>query len=254
MPTPRVRAVVFDVDGVMTRTATVHARAWKAMFDDLLRDRSARSGEPFVAFDDDDYRRFVDGIPRYDGVRRFLASRHVELPEGAPDDPPELDTVHGLGNRKNAVFVSEVETHGVEPFRSTAALLADLQRLGIGRAAVSASENAGQVLRAAGLDGLVDLRVDGVDAKQLGLAGKPDPALFLEAARRLGVAPERRRGGRGRAAGRGGRAAGRLRPGGRRRSQRARRGAGRPRARTWWSTIWRRSRSMRRAGGRWIVG
>ena len=190
-PVDRVDAVIFDVDGVVTRTASVHAAAWKAMFDSFLRGRAAAVGEPFVPFSDDDYRRYVDGMPRFDGVSRFLGSRGISLPRGDADDPPERDTVCGLGNRKNAAFLGEVETNGVAPFESTADLLASLRGIGIPTAAVSASENCEAVLEAAGVAHLFQVRVDGLDATALDLAGKPDPAIFLEAARRLGVEPAR---------------------------------------------------------------
>jgi alpha,alpha-trehalase len=190
-PAPQVDAVVFDVDGVVTDTASVHARAWAAVFDDFLAQRAARTGERFAPFTADDYRRYVDGLPRYDGVERFLRSRRIDLVRGDPADPADAETVHGLGNRKNEAFLAEVGAHGVEPFESTRALLRELRRFGIPTAAVSASENCGEVLRAAGVVGCFDVRVDGTDARELGLAPKPDPAIFLEAARRLGVEPGR---------------------------------------------------------------
>ncbi len=189
VPVPRVAAVIFDTDGVITRTASVHAAAWKAMFDDFLRRWAEKTGEPFVPFDDEDYVRDVDGRARYDGVAGFLATRGIPLPRGEPSDPPDRDTVCGLGNRKNDAFAAQVREHGVEPFESTLVLARSLRAHGIRTAVVSASENCAAVLAAAGADGLFDVRVDGLDAAALGLAGKPDPALFLEAARRLGVAP-----------------------------------------------------------------
>lgn len=185
-----VDAVIFDTDGVLTRTATVHAAAWKRLFDEVLQAR-AGAGNAFAEFTDDDYRRFVDGVPRFDGVRRFLASRGIELPFGSPTDPPGDDTVCALGNRKNQAFLAELEAHGVEAFATTTTLLHQLRAAGIATAAISASENCGPVLDGAGIAHLLDVRVDGLDAKTLGLTGKPDPAVFLEAARRLGVAPER---------------------------------------------------------------
>jgi alpha,alpha-trehalase len=185
-----VDAVIFDTDGVLTRTATVHAAAWKLLFDDVLRHR-AGPGRPFAEFTEDDYRRYVDGMPRYDGVRRFLESRGIDLPPGSPSDPPGDDSVCALGNRKNEAFLAELETHGVEPFATTIALLGQLRAAGIATAAISASENCGPVVERAGIADLLEVRVDGLDAKALALAGKPDPAVFLEAARRLGVAPAR---------------------------------------------------------------
>lgn len=185
----RLGAGIFDTDGVITRTATVHEAAWKDLFDRFLRQRSEGTDDPFVPFTADDYRRYVDGVPRYDGVARFLASRDIELPAGEPDDGPDRQTVCGLGNRKNDAFLEAVAHHGVEPFESTVDLLRELRTANVPTAAVSASENCAAVLAAAGVDDLFDARVDGLDARDLGLAGKPDPALFTEAARRLGVAP-----------------------------------------------------------------
>jgi HAD superfamily hydrolase (TIGR01509 family) len=187
-PAPRLQAMIFDTDGVVTRTATVHATAWKAVFDALLRDR-AHDGPPARPFDDNDYLRFVDGRSRYDGVATFLASRGIDLPYGSADDAPGLDTVCALGNRKNERFVAEVQQHGVEPFESTLALIRTLRRNGIRTAVVSASENCAEIIASAGAADLFDTRVDGIDARQMPLAGKPDPALFDEAARRLSVAP-----------------------------------------------------------------
>lgn len=186
-PVDRLEAVIFDVDGVVTRTASVHAAAWKAMFDSFLRARAESAGELLGPFTDDDYRRYVDGMPRFDGVSRFLASRGISLPHGDSGDSADRDTVCGLGNRKNAAFLAEIERNGVAPFESTAALLANLRTVGVPTAAVSASENAESVLEGAGVAQFFDVRVDGIDATALDLPGKPDPAIFLEAARRLGV-------------------------------------------------------------------
>src|SRR5919204_4107430 len=191
VPLDRMGAVVFDTDGVLTDTASVHAAAWKRLFDRYLRERSERLGLPFRPFEHDDYLRFVDGKPRYDGVASFLASRGIALPEGTPDDPPERETVAGLGNRKNGYFLAQVGHGGVRPFPTSVALVRALRSRGVRLAAVSASRNFAVVLRAAGMHGLFDAEVDGVDAARLGLPGKPDPALFLEAASRLGVAPAR---------------------------------------------------------------
>jgi trehalose 6-phosphate phosphatase len=182
-------AFVFDTDGVVTRTATVHAAAWKDLFDDFLRTRAAATGTPFVPFTDEDYRRYVDGRARADGVAGFLESRGIVLARGHPDDPPGADTICALGNRKNDAFIAHVHEHGVEAFVSTLAFVRTLHERGIRTAVVSASENCAAILESAGADGLFEVRVDGLDAAALGLAGKPDPALFLEAARRLGVAP-----------------------------------------------------------------
>lgn len=185
-----ITAFIFDTDGVVTRTATVHAAAWKALFDAFLAEHAASAGVPFVPFTDDDYRRYVDGRARYDGVAAFLESRGIALAHGSPDDPVDRPTVCGLGNRKNEAFVAEVREHGVEPFESTLALVRRLREDGIRTAVVSASENCQAILEAARADGLFDVRVDGLDATRLGLASKPEPDLFLEAARRLGVRPE----------------------------------------------------------------
>ncbi|MDR8411694.1 HAD-IA family hydrolase [Nonomuraea sp. 3-1Str] len=179
----RIVAAVFDTDGVVTDTARVHAAAWKRVFDAFLRERATRYGEPFRPFDaGEDYLRHVDGRSRTDGVRGFLGSR------GLPHDP---DTVRELASRKDACFLAEIRDHGVAAFPSSVELARELRRRGVRTAVVSASRNCAEVLRAAGADGLFDVRVDGVDAARLGLAGKPDPALFLEAARRLRAAPER---------------------------------------------------------------
>lgn len=180
-------AVVLDTDGVITRTATVHRTSWKRLFDDYLEQR----GDGQRRFCDEDYLAHVDGKPRYDGVAAFLASRSVSLPYGDRSDSPERETVFGLGNRKNEYFRAEIAEHGVTPFDSTVAFVDELRRSGVGVAAVSASENQRLVLDAAQLTDRFDVLVDGAMAHDLGLAGKPDPALFLEAARRLGVAPAR---------------------------------------------------------------
>jgi trehalose-phosphatase len=185
-----IHAVIFDMDGVITDTASVHADAWKRLFDGYLRERTARTGEPFVPFDADvDYRRYIDGKPRFDGVRSFLASRAIELPEGDPSDPPDRETICALGNRKNEMFLEHLREHGVEPYPSTVALVRELQARGTGTAAISASRNMSEVLDAAGLGDLFAVRVDGIVLEDLGLPGKPEPAVFVEAARRLGVDP-----------------------------------------------------------------
>jgi beta-phosphoglucomutase family hydrolase len=188
----RYDAVVFDMDGVVTKTATVHAAAWKALFDSYLRDRSARTGEPFRPFDvEADYLPYVDGKPRYDGVRDFLASRGVTLPWGDPSDPPDAETVCGLGNRKNDFFTAEVAAHGVEAFPTTVALIHALKEHGVHTAIISASKNTSTILDAAGVRSLFEAQVDGEVADDLSLPGKPDPAVFLEAARRVGATPRR---------------------------------------------------------------
>jgi alpha,alpha-trehalase len=192
LPLGRLDAVVFDMDGVITDTASVHAAAWKRLFDEYLEEHARRSGEPFEPFDSDaDYRRYIDGKPRYDGVRDFLASRGITLPDGDPADPPDRETVCGLGNRKNDLFLAHLRTEGAEPYPSTVELVRRLHDLGVGVAVISASQNAQEVLEAAGVGSLFDVRVDGAVADELGLPGKPDPAVFVEAARRLGSTPDR---------------------------------------------------------------
>lgn len=176
----RLRAVVFDADGVVTDTARVHAAAWKHVFDAFLR---GRRSAPFDIRGD--YLAHVDGRPRLDGVRTFLASRGISLPEGGPDDEPGAATVYGLGLAKDALFVKEIEQHGVAAFPSTVTLLHELRRRGCRTAVVSASRHCRAVVSSAGVLHLFDVLVDGNDAAELGLPGKPDPALFLEAARRL---------------------------------------------------------------------
>ncbi|MDQ2826806.1 MAG: HAD-IA family hydrolase [Actinomycetota bacterium] len=194
-PTPSLDsldAVIFDMDGVVTRTAVVHAAAWKQLFDTYLQRRAEEMGDEFVPFDEgSDYERYVDGKNRYDGVRSFLESRGIQLPEGTPDDPPGDDTVCAMGNGKDAYFLQHVREEGVLPYESTVTLIRALRAVGKGIGLVSASRNAEEVLTAAGVIDLFDTRVDGVVTAELGLPGKPDPAMFLEAARRLGVAADR---------------------------------------------------------------
>lgn len=186
----QVTACLFDLDGVLTRTALVHNAAWKEMFDSYLRERADRTGVPFVPFDPDaDYRRHVDGRPRPDGVRTFLASRGITLPEGSPADPPDEETVHGLGNRKNAQFTRQVREHGVRAYPGSVAYLRAARDAGLRRAVVSASANCAEVVAAAGLAEFLEVRVDGVVAAEQGLRGKPRPDTFLAGARLLGVAP-----------------------------------------------------------------
>jgi alpha,alpha-trehalase len=189
-PIDTVGAVIFDTDGVVTRTASVHAAAWKEMFDAFLGARATAPGELHAEMTDDDYLRYVDGRARFDGVEAFLASRGVTLPHGDPGDPPERETVCGLGNRKNEAFGAVLHDRGVAPFESTLALARALRDDGIRTGVVSASENCAAILEAAGATDCFETRVDGLDARAQHLAGKPDPALFLEAAARLGVRPE----------------------------------------------------------------
>jgi alpha,alpha-trehalase len=185
-------AVLFDMDGVITDTAKAHAAAWKRLFDEFLAARAERRGDEFRPFDPHhDYRRYVDGKPRMDGVRSFLASREIDLPYGDKDDGPDRESVYGLGNRKDRYFKAWLEENQVRSYPGTIRLLKDLRAAGIKIAVFSASRNAEAVLRNAGVLDLFDARVDGRDAAELGLPGKPDPAMLLEAARRLGVGRER---------------------------------------------------------------
>ncbi len=187
-----VSALLVDLDGVLTKTAVVHAAAWKQLFDEFFARRSEREHRPFEPFDVvRDYRAYVDGKPRYDGVQSVLASRGISLPYGSPDDPPDAETVCGLGNRKNAYFNRRLAEAGVEVYPDTVALLAAARKQGVRLAVVSSSENCEAVVRAAGLEGWFDVRVDGVDLARLGLRGKPAPDMFREAAARLGVEPKR---------------------------------------------------------------
>lgn len=184
-------AVIFDMDGVVTRTASVHAAAWKRLFDDLLAARTP-PGESFQPFDiGTDYARYVDGKPRYDGVADFLASRGITLPYGSPSDPPEEASVCGLGNRKDVYFWQLAEEGGVEAFQSTVELIRRLKAAGIKVGVFSASKNAQAVLSAANVRDLFDEKVDGVDAEELDIPGKPHPAMLLELARRLGTEPNK---------------------------------------------------------------
>lgn len=183
-------AVIFDMDGVVTNTAELHARAWKRVFDEYLRE--AGRGKRFRPFDiRNDYRTYVDGKQRYDGVESFLSSRGISLPHGRPDDPPDRETICGIGNRKNRLYLSFLDTRRTEPYPSTVRLIKKLREAGIRTAIISASRNCVKVLAAARVSNLFDVKVDGVDVDSLGLKGKPAPDIFLEAARRLGCAPSR---------------------------------------------------------------
>jgi beta-phosphoglucomutase family hydrolase len=185
-------AVLFDLDGVITNTATLHATCWKQMFDEYLRERAEQKGEAFRPFDlATDYRLYVDGKPRFDGVRDFLRSRGIQLPEGNPDDPADVETVHGLGNRKNDLVNRAIAEVGVEPYAGTVQFIHQLRRDGFKIAVVTSSQNCSAVLRAAKLDASFEVRVDGntIEAERLG--GKPAPDTFLMAARLLGVEPKR---------------------------------------------------------------
>jgi beta-phosphoglucomutase family hydrolase len=185
-----VTACLFDLDGVLTQTAKVHAAAWKRMFDDYLRRRAARAGEAFVPFDPlRDYDEYVDGKPRDDGVRSFLASRGIQLPEGGADDPPGADTIHGLGNRKNEILLELIHAEGVQPYEGSVRYVEAARAAGLRRAVVSSSTNCRDVLAAAGIADLFEEVVDGVVAEREHLHGKPAPDTFLAGARALGVEP-----------------------------------------------------------------
>lgn len=187
-----IRACLFDLDGVLTQTAKVHAAAWREMFDAFLRQRAAESGASFEPFDPvADYDEYVDGKPRYDGVRSFLAARGIALPEGTPDDPPDAVTIRGLGNRKNELVLAMIERQGVEVYEGSVRYVRAVRDAGLGRAVVTSSANAGEVLAAAGIDDLFDVRIDGVVAAKEHLAGKPAPDTFLAAAEALEVTPDR---------------------------------------------------------------
>ena len=185
-----VNACLFDLDGVLTQTAKVHAAAWKEMFDAYLHQRAQRSGEPFREFDAvADYDAYVDGKPRYDGVRSFLASRGIELPQGTPDDPPGAETVDGLGNRKNELVLKLIHDQGVQAYEGSVRYVRAARDAGFPRAVVSSSANCRDVLRAAAIEDLFDAVIDGVVAAQEGLGGKPAPDTFLAGARALDVQP-----------------------------------------------------------------
>jgi beta-phosphoglucomutase family hydrolase len=183
-----IRAFIFDMDGVVTDTATIHAAAWKALFDDVLRELGGGDGSPFDEVRD--YRAYVDGRPREDGVRTFLAARGFAIPEGSPQDAADALTVHALAARKQQLFADAIAQHGVAVFPDAVDLLADLYDMGLPAALVTASRNSLEVLDSVGLSGMFTTVVDGTEAARLSLPGKPDPAMFLEAARRLGVTPD----------------------------------------------------------------
>jgi beta-phosphoglucomutase family hydrolase len=185
-------AVLLDLDGVITDTANMHAACWKQMFDAYLQERATEGGEPFRPFDlATDYRLYVDGKPRFDGVRDFLTSRGIQLPEGSPDDPPQARTVGGLGNRKNDLVNKVIEEGGVEPYEGSVKFIHQVRHQGFKIAVVTSSQNCEAVLKATKLNAFFDLRVDGNTIRSQHLAGKPAPDTFLTAAQQLGVAPAR---------------------------------------------------------------
>ena len=185
-----ITALLFDLDGVLTKTAAVHDKAWKQMFDAFLKQRAAANGEDFKPFDSGfDYNEYVDGKPRYDGVRSFLESRGIELSEGDPDDPPAAETVCGLGNRKNELVLKLIEEDGVEPYAGSVAFVKAARAAGLRRAVVSSSANCQEVLEAAGIEDLFEERIDGKVADEKHLKGKPAPDTYLAGAAALGVEP-----------------------------------------------------------------
>ena len=185
-----IKACLFDLDGVLTQTAKVHAAAWKETFDEYLRQRAERRGAEFKEFDAvADYDQFVDGMPRYDGVRSFLESRDIELPEGKPDDPPSKETICGIGNRKNELVLKLIKRDGVQPYEGSVAYVKAARDAGLRRAVVSSSTNCADVLIAAGIEDLFEARIDGIVAEREHLRGKPAPDTFLAGAKALDVEP-----------------------------------------------------------------
>jgi beta-phosphoglucomutase family hydrolase len=185
-----VHACLFDLDGVLTDTASVHTKAWKVMFDAFLQEHAEKAGEQFVPFDPAaDYRQYVDGKKREDGVRSFLASRGIELPDGTPDDPADAETIYGLGNRKNDAFQKTLHDDGVKVFDGSRRYLEAVAAAGVAAAVVSSSANTREVLEITGLDRFIQQRVDGVTLREEHIAGKPAPDSFLRAAELLKVEP-----------------------------------------------------------------
>ena len=187
----RMRACLFDLDGVLTETAKIHATAWKEMFDAYLKARADKNGGPFVAFDTQaDYDTYVDGKTRADGTRSFLESRHIDLPDGAPGDQAGAETVNGLGNAKNEIVLRKIREGGVEAYAGSVRYVRAVRAAGLHRAVVSSSANCAAVLVAAGIAELFEIRIDGVTVEADHLAGKPAPDTYLAAARALGVEPD----------------------------------------------------------------
>ena len=185
-------AAVFDLDGVITKTESVHAKAWKKLFDEFLTQYGKKLDQKLASFDEDtDYYQYVDGKPRYQGVKSFLDSRSIKLPWGKTDDPPGMDTICELGNWKNEVFHQMLQNIGVETYETSVALVQRLKKAGLKVAVVSSSKNCAAVLEAAHLSQLFEKRVDGLELEKLNLKGKPDPDIFVEAVRRLGAEPDR---------------------------------------------------------------
>ena len=188
----RIDAVIFDLDGVITQTASTHARAWKQLFDQFLARRATETDRLFIPFDlENDYRRYVDGKPRIAGVTSFLAARGITVPTGAPGDQVELETAHGLAGRKDHYFAKLLAHEGINVSPSAEPLLHEARKRGLRTAVASSSHHCAEILHTAGLTALFDARVDGIDLDRLALAGKPAPDMFLEAARRLNASPAR---------------------------------------------------------------
>jgi beta-phosphoglucomutase family hydrolase len=186
----QVRGCLFDLDGVLTKTAQVHDAAWKEMFDDFLRARAERTGQHFVPFDPvRDYDEYVDGKPRAEGTRSFLASRGIELPAGDAADPPEAETISGLSNRKNEIVQRRLRADGVQVYEGSVRYVRAVKAAGLPRAVVTSSANCAEVLAAAGITDLFDARIDGIVAEREHLRGKPAPDTFLAGARALGLEP-----------------------------------------------------------------
>ena len=182
-------AVIFDLDGVVTKTALVHAAAWKAMFDEYLQLRQERDGDPFIEFTHEkDYLPFVDGKPRYKGVESFLESRGITIPFGSPEDDADQETICGLGNKKNTKFTEVLKKEGVQEYPSTVRLIRQLKESHIHVGVASSSKNCALILEMTGLDGFMETRVDGVVSVELGLQGKPEPDIFITAAENMGCA------------------------------------------------------------------
>ena len=187
---PNILACLFDLDGVLTQTAKVHARAWKETFDAFLKERAQKSGGEFRPFDEvTDYDEYVDGKPREEGVRSFLAARHIPVPEGSENDPPDAHSVHGLANRKDALFLHLIRSRGVEPYEGSIRYVHAAREAGLKLAVVTSSRHCDEVLAAARMQGVFDAKVDGNVAHAKGLTGKPAPDTYLEAARMLEAAP-----------------------------------------------------------------
>lgn len=187
---PAFEAVIFDLDGVITKTAVTHSAAWKKMFDEYLKKRKKKRDEPFREFTQADYLAYVDGKPRYKGVASFLESRGIELPPGNPEDSPDAETVCGLGNRKNKAFNDVLKRDGAEVYPSSEKLLFELKNAGVKLGVASSSKNCKAVLEAVNLLRLFGARVDGVVSAELGLQGKPEPDIFTKACEMLGAEPE----------------------------------------------------------------